>query len=178
MTARWTDKASPGETTKTGPPPKDGNGNAIPNPGIDPYFRWARHSNFRGFARQAGWDTPAALGEKIQIIAKAADQKILQQAIADSSLFTISDAYKSNIPCAEKESQSRSLHFVATVDKSASDTLLANALHLRWKLALPLRDAERVAEGSANGLFGPDGDLKKRQAENLAKDKVAAAQAL
>ena len=176
MTARWTDKASPGEATKAGPPPDGSDAIATPDPGIDPYFRWARHTNFRGFARQAGWGTAAALGEKIQIIALAPDLTVLRQVIANSGVFEISEIYKTNIPCAEADGQRLSLHFVATVNKCQSDTLLANVLRLRWKLALPLRDAERVAEGSANGFFGPEGDLMKRRADNLADNEVAAQQ--
>lgn len=180
MTARWIAKAVAGETTKAGPPPVGIDGKAILDPGIDPYFRWARHTHWRGFERQAGWNTPAALSEEIQIIAKAADLKILQKAldikINNKQVLQISRTYELAIPCAATEPQTQSLYFVATLDKSHSDWLLANELHLHWKLALPLRDAERVAEGSAHGFFGPVGDIKKRQATNLAASEVAAEQ--
>lgn len=167
MAARWDP-----ESLVVGPPrPPLRLDKAAPPHGLDPYFRWAQHTLWRGFARLAGWNLGAPQNCKLQIIAKADSQTALRLALADPTLRKgVADIYRQRIPGSKWDA----LHFTARLTLEQQDWLLSNPLNLRWKLAMPLRDAQSAAEASPKGLFGPDRDQAAMRAENVVKDAVAA----
>ncbi len=166
MTARW-DSLS----LVVGPPRPPFSLKGAPPHGLDPYFRWARHTQWSGFARLARWDLGAPQNCELQIIAKADDPDTLDLALAEPMLRDgISEIYREPIP----GSSWRALHFTARMTLEQQDWLLLNPLNLRWRLAMPLRDAQSAAEASPKGLFGPDRDQASMRAENVVKDAVTA----
>jgi len=167
MTARW-DPLS----LMVGPPrPPFSTKNSRPPHGLDPYFRWAQHTQWSGFARLARWDLGAPQNCDLQIIAKADDKDALGSALAEPILGKrISDLYREPIP----GSTWNALHFTARLTLEHQDWLLSNPLNLRWRLAMPLRDAQSAAEASPKGLFGPDRDQASMRADNVVKDAISA----
>ena len=167
MTARWDP-----ESLVVGPPrPPFRAEKAAPPHGLDPYFRWAQHTLWRGFAQLARWNLGAPQNCELQIIAKADSQAALALALAEPTLRKgIADSYSQTIPGSTR----RALHFTARLSLEHQDWLLSNPLNLRWKLAMPLRDAQSAAEASPKGLFGPDRDQVSMRADNVVKDAVGA----
>lgn len=141
--------------------------------GLDPYFRWAQRTQWRGFTAHAGWDRVDASQAQIHIIARARDEAMLQGALLSGWLM-VPAVYHRKVPGTDY----RALHFSARVHRSDEALLLNNPLGLRWELALPLRDAERTAVGSAVGVYGPQRSLEAFRAKHVAKDAVEAAQPL
>lgn len=140
---------------------------------LDPYFRWACHSGWRGFKAQAGWHAETADNDHLQLIVQADSQAQLDQALACPQL-QIAAAYRRPVP----GTRQRALHFTARVHRRHLDWLQRNPLHLRWELALPLRDAERLALGTPVGQFGVERSPQDLRATPVLHDAVAAAQPL
>lgn len=165
MTARW-DTLS----LVVGPPrPPFSSKGPRPPYGLDPYFRWAQHTQWSGFARLARWDLGAPQNCDLQIIAKADSKAALDTALADPMLGKgIPDIYRKPIP----GSSWTALHFTARLTLAHQAWLLSNTLNLRWRLAMPLRDAQSAAEASPKGLFGPDRDQASMRADNVVKDAI------
>jgi hypothetical protein len=140
MTARWDI-----DSLVVGPPaPRDRfEGSARPH-GLDPYFRWARHTQWRGFEHLARWNRGAPQGCLLQIIARADSFAALKAAKQCPELKgAIAPSYFGHIPGSGWTAR----HFTAQLSLEQEDWLLANPLNLRWKLAMPLRDAQNAATG-------------------------------
>lgn len=146
-------------------------------PGVDPYFRWALHTDWRGFALLAGWnDAESRVPQTLRIIAAVCDRgsdstlvkKRLDAALASKGTLDIPASYEGVIPGAGAHAR----WITATVSRDDADWLLRNPLSLRWKLAMPMRDAERVARGSAKGLFGRERDLIQFRGDNVVKADI------
>ncbi len=167
MDARWQPAALPGKKLRAPEAgPRTRGGKDAPDPGLDPYVRWALHTAWRGFIKVANWQDRPDHQRCIQIIAKAHDGVQLEAALK-SDWLEVSDVYRQNIPGGAKPA----LHFSASLRLSSIDSMLANPQRLRWKLALPLRDAESAARVSPKGLFGPDRDRATMEAKNLVADR-------
>jgi hypothetical protein len=144
--ARWKESPTKQPTTvQKGP-------DSWPDPGIDPYFRWALHTDFRGFARLAGWTATASKKRLLQLLVQAQDPAHLDLALKQSRL-QVSPSY--HHPA--RGTTRRARHFVAHLDASEANCtwLLENKLRLRWKLAMPLRDAGGELAAQAKGVNGP-----------------------
>ena len=178
MMKNWSVQSGPGHET---PSSEQASGAAVYRwqrpPGVDPYFRWALHTDWRGFARLGGWDdADRTRPQKIHIIAATCDQgtdqavaKVhLDAALACKAKLAIPASYEAAMPGAGE----RACWFTATVSRDDAEWLLRNPLGLRWKLAMPMRDAERVARGSANGLFGRERDLLEFRGDNVVKGEI------
>jgi Subtilase family len=174
MDARWQPAANKGWVPErdqklalgeNGKPPRD--------PGLDPYLRWARHTKWRGFRRSAQWVGDSDASWKVRVIAKAADRKLLEAAVRCAEL-DVSDVYAQFIPGTQKHA----LHFTATLAFADLQWLAGNPLRLRWKLALPLRDAEAASRLSPKGLFGPDRDRAELYARQLVAEAIEPLQPL
>lgn len=133
--------------------------------GIDPYFRWALHTNWRGYRRLCRWEPTGVEGSEIQIIARAANEADLLAALQPGTPnpLSVPEAYRE--PVTPGGGLAR--HFSATVPAAQVDWLLANPLGLHWKLAMPMRDAEQVARSSEWSLFGETRDPETLEAANL-----------
>ena len=125
---------------------------------LDPYARWGDRTFWRGFVRAAGWKSAyEAPGddEYFQIIARLDD---------NTEIADFQDHEKLHIPAVYKQKPPRTglkaRHFTARIHISDRDWLLKNECKLRWELAIPLRDAERVARATAHGLGGQGTDTK------------------
>lgn len=136
---------------------------------LDPYFRWAAHTGWRGFKAQAGWHADTADGDHLQIIARATGPAQLDEALACPQL-QVPAAYRRPVPGTTQ----RALHFTARVHRRHLDWLQANPLGLQWELALPLRDAERLALGTPVGYFGVERHPLDLRADNPLAEAVAA----
>ena len=147
-----------------------------PHPGVadvpclDPYFRWARHTDWRGFQLQAGWDQTPGDNDRVQIIAQASTQKALDAAMKCREL-DIPPTYRREVPGTNQ----RALHFTAWVKRDRLAWLASTELGLRWELSQPLRDAEVVAGGSALGRFGPQRDKIAFRPPNVLGPAISAA---
>ena len=128
-----------------------------PNPAAaskDPYARWGVATHWRGFARASAWtETQDQSHDLVQIIACLNDG--IDDLPADPQLF-VSDAYRKNVPGTGK----RAKHFTASVKAKDLDWLMKGPKTFKWELAVPLRDAERIARATAHGLYGQDRDSK------------------
>ncbi len=170
MNSRWDSDEKPDRSVK-GPARKD-----APCPhGLDPYFRWAVHTEWRGFQRLARWDKLGEDQHLIQIVASVDSDEELKVALHDPVLSqALPWSYLQPIPGTGKPTR----HFTAQFTFDQRDWLSANPLNLRWKLAMPLRDAQAAADASPKGLFGPDRDAADMQAKNVVADAVAVAVAV
>jgi hypothetical protein len=156
MNQRWSPMALQGEAAAT--PSAGGN-----ETGVDPYFRWARATLWRGYARVSGWGSaPEAV--PVQILARAPNQEVLRQVLDPKAghPLQVPDLYR----------QGNALHFTAVLGREAERWLLANPLGLTWKLCLPKRDAERVAEASELGNYGKTRDPESLRAANLVAEAL------
>jgi hypothetical protein len=170
MGARW-DPSSLIVGPQPVPPPAPRSDQASRPPGLDPYFRWAVYTDWRGFARLARWELLAPDQRLLQIIARAPDGAGMETVFGDSTLRDgVAPAYKTPLP--GKRTPAR--HFTAQLTQAEAGWLWRNPLNLRWKLAMPLRDARTVAEASPKGLFGPFRDGVSMQARNVVAGAVAA----
>lgn len=173
MPARWTaPEPSRQQVPQQGPPQVPLPPAGTPGAPLDPYFRWAVHTDWRGMQVQAGWDDTPADDHFIQIVVQAADQAQLDKAWRTPQL-QIPSAYRGHIP----GTTHRALHFTARVHRRHLAWLAQNPLQLRWELALPMRDAERLARASHAGWFGPSRSAAALRAPHLVPTAQAAAPA-
>jgi hypothetical protein len=135
-------------------PPAAGTSNAAALPRditcLDPYFRWADHTSWRGMRSQAQWDAHAHLDDQVQIIARAHNQAALR-AVWGESRLQIPPTYRQPIP----GTTTTALHFTAWVRRADLAWLRGTELGLWWELSQPRRDAERLARAATLGRFGP-----------------------
>lgn len=166
MNSRWDSDA------KSDPSPKGPvDVGAADSHGLDPYFRWAVHTEWRGFQRLARWDKLPENQRLIQIVASVDSDDALNAARKDPVLEkAISPSYRGPIP---GSSGKHARHFTAQFTFDQREWLSLNPLKLRWKLAMPLRDAQAAADASPRGLFGPDRDAADMQARNVVADAIA-----
>jgi len=137
---------------------------------LDPYFRWAEHTEWRGYAHLCGLH-PDSVVQTIQIIARAnnqADRKRAMLSGADNPLCVPVIYQRAAVDGAEP-----ALHFTASLPWSQRDWLRQNPCNLDWKLALPVRDAEQLAKAVPNGLFGETRDGEDMRARNLLGEALA-----
>lgn len=161
MNARWSDSALPGESPAQARDP-------VADAGVDPYFRWARATRWRGYSRAGGWGGNP--GERpMQILAKAPEPGVLRQLLGDPMQLTAASPLR--IP--DLYRQGNACHFTAVLDVEQADWLFENPMGLQWKLCLPKRDAERVAV-AAEGQFGQWRDPESLRATNLVATAVSA----
>ena len=166
MSGRWEKAATSGGLGRRGPADPD-------DPGLDPYVRWALATNGRGFERRAQKTT-----EPVRFIACAPSADVLLQLLLPASKrkaaglpksLTIPSIYGRAIP----GTQRRTLHFTGTISRyDMLHWLVPNPLGLRWRLALPLRDAGKAAAASSKGLFGPTRDAVNMVAKNCVDAQV------
>ncbi len=174
MSTRWDHRETQAHKQPVSPEPGSKQAAQAPwHRGLDPYFRWAQLTRWRGFTVHAGWERVEPKDSYIQILARAKDQDMLNAVLACGWLL-VSCAYRNKIP----GTISHALFFSARVARIDEDKLVANELGLRWELALPLRDAERQASGSTDGFFGPSRSLVNFQAANAAGVAIRAVQPL
>lgn len=121
----------------------------------DLYARWAELTRWRSFARVQGRQLAQSDGSAlVRILAKARDQHHLDQ-VLKNGLLRVAPAYHVPVPGTGE----RSLFFTATVERGKLCQLQPE-LQLAWELAVPMRDARAVAEGTPHGYFGRTVDLK------------------
>jgi hypothetical protein len=162
MTARWN------PTPRTEPPPPAG---TVPRP-FDPAFVWAVHTQWRGFARHAAWtgdNAGARDGDLVQILVRA-DSAAHAKALLAIDWLQVATMYPRPQP--GQSNPEPFLHFTARVSREHLARLANGGLPAEWELSLPLRDAERVARGSALGRYGPSRALVSFQATNVLKEAV------
>lgn len=170
MSGRWDKKASTGGLARRKAAYAPGSQD---DPGLDPYVRWALATDWRGFERGAG-----KLRELVRFIACAPNAQVLSQLLepqpndGSSKLpksLKIPQVYGQAIPGRRR----RALHFTGTISRSDMLTwLIPNELGLRWRLALPLRDAGKAAAASSKGLYGPTRDAVEMIAKNFVKTEI------
>jgi hypothetical protein len=133
-------------------------------PGLDPIYRWAEYTQWRGFARVARWHLVPPDQRRIQVIVQAPAGLDWKQLQACPALWNaMAPVYQQPLPGQPEATR----HFTATLPFVDHQVLIDNPLGLRWKLAMPLRDAQLSAEASPNGLNGPYRDGKDMQAHNV-----------
>jgi hypothetical protein len=160
MAARW-------DTTTLFPPRDSVAGYAPP----DPYARWLLARQGRGLAQWHNWEREDAQDFELQILAHIDDPKDLDKLAKNKQPgVTLADAYLSPVPgCGQ-----RSSFFTAHIRGSAGfNWLRDNPLKLSWKVAMPLRDAQRAAQASPKGRYGPTRDQADMQAANLVEKLFA-----
>ena len=118
---------------------------------LDPYYRWARASEWRGLRRFAGKEPPPDKPRLFRIIARAPDYESLLKAHEDPN-WTIPAIYKAPIPGAT--GKQRSKYFTADVASDRRDWLETNPHGIVWEMAVPFRDAESAARAEPRGVFG------------------------
>lgn len=163
MPARW-DR----DTFFRSPPHKAG-----PAPGLDPYVRWLYASRGRGLAAWLGFDlnNPKAAFPALRVLASIEDAARWPEVTGHLPKgMTITTVYGQDVPGSRGV---RARHFTASVtSQEALDWLIENPLALRWKAALPLRNAQQAAQASPKGRFGPMRDAADMQATNLAAEAL------
>jgi Subtilase family len=156
MSARWDSGAAAGAPlgTASGAAVGAGSGGSSSRPRdivcLDPYFRWAEHTAWRGMRSQAQWSSELGPNDGVQIIARAHNEAALQLALAEPRLL-IPPAYHRVIP----GTASTALHFTAWVRRADLPWLRCTELGLWWELSQPRRDAERLASATSLGRHGP-----------------------
>lgn len=166
MSGRWEKEATPGGLGRRGPINPD-------DPGLDPYVRWALATDGRGFERGA-----EKTREPIRFIACAPSADVLRLLLLPAAKRKLARVPKSlQIPAIYGQSipgtQQPALHFTGTVSRlDLLQWLVPNPLGLRWRLALPLRDAGKAAAASSKGLFGPTRDAVSMVAKNHVEAEV------
>jgi Subtilase family len=138
--------------------------------GLDPYFRWAEHTDWRGMRSQVAWDQPDPADEQVQIIARAQDAAALRAALAEPKL-SIPPVYHQPIP----GTQRWALHFSAWVRRADLPWLRNADLRLAWELSQPRRDAERLVRTTSLGRYGTDHLRAAAPAENVLAEAIAQA---
>lgn len=140
-----------------------------PAAALDPYFRWAQHTGWRGMMGQAGWDRQPGNDDLLQIVGCIDDPSKLE-ALAKTHQLRIPPTYLQCIPGTEK----RARYFTAWIRRSDFDKPDPPAYPFRWVLSQPRRDAEKVARGSAMGYYGPQRSLVQFRASNVLKEVIRA----
>jgi hypothetical protein len=79
MSARWDPQVN-------APAPTGVDAHASATLGLDPYFRWAEHTAWRGMRSQVAWGEQDPFDEHVQIIARAQDTAALRAALAEPKL--------------------------------------------------------------------------------------------
>ncbi len=153
MAARWDpDTLFPAQNSTAGCAP------------LDPYARWLLASRGRGLAQWHNWNQDSEQDFELQILACIADPKDLDKlANGKQAGVTLPTAYLAAVA----EGSQRSAYFTARICGAAGfNWLRKNPLKLSWKVALPLRDAQRAAQASPKGRYGPTRDQADMQALN------------
>lgn len=136
---------------------------------LDPYYRWAVATDWRGFARLTGWNRAPESSPTMQVMVDAGSvanlKRLLGQARWASSTH---GCYKSPIP----GTGVWATHFTAQLTLDQLDTLARSRSAPRWRLAMPLRDARSAAEASPKGYYGVDRDLASMTAANVLASAV------
>lgn len=191
MTARWQAPAAAGAHSAQaggnnlgpGPLPAWSAGGALAladDQALDPYLRWAVATQRRGFVHWRDWLQLAATTEDAR---RTRVRVILQRPAPEPEPAAAAKAAASGnpggleLPPHYADGPGRSAPFAtATLDAAGLLALLASGL--RWKLALPLRDANASRLWSSKGLFGPDRDAARMTARNLAAPMLRQVEAL
>ncbi len=155
------------------PAPQRPRGSKRP-PGLDPVYRWAEFTSWRGFARLARWDLLPPEQHKIQVIAQVPEDFDWALRSTHPALFKeVAAVYGAALPGQALPTR----HFTARLPRFGLDVLVDNPLDLRWKLAMPMRDAQTSAEASARSLNGTDRSGADMQARNAVAAAVEGARA-
>jgi hypothetical protein len=147
---------------------------AVPEPPCDPYVRWAVHTQWLGFSRQAGWVDPKDPNSRVRIIGWLKDGRDIErltQAPKGKPLqqLDVPGVYLKDLPGTTHRAQ----HFTATLSCAAlQGWLLTNPRGLRWRLALELRDTVKDALPSSKGVNGPDRDAGVLGGPNLVSEAL------
>lgn len=161
MAARW---------IKRRPKPKPSSDGPLA-PLLDPYFRWALATEWRGFAELAGWNREEAPERVVQVQVDAGSAAQAAKLVARAPWKArVHPSYQAVIPGTTVLAR----HFTAQLQPEQLDRLARNTKAPRWKLAMPLRDAQSAADASPKGYYGVDRDLASMRAPNVVADEVAA----
>ncbi len=124
---------------------------ALQQPALtDPYAHWAFETAWRGFRRAMG----VALGEDdlVRVLATAPNAKALEYALNDcADWLKVAPTYRDAIP----GGKSLAMHFTARLKREHLPLLSQQPLGLRWELAVPLREADRMTTEATPGQDGP-----------------------
>ncbi len=120
---------------------------------VDPYYVWATLTGWRGYMAYAGQRSDAKADPPLEVMLLCAVQDVqLIRQLSDDKVLQIGEIYRRDIPGGTGPTR----HFTARIPRSQLAAFVAAPPKgLRWQLAQPLRDAERVARGSAMGEYGP-----------------------
>ena len=162
MSARWSSKFN---RLKAGP------SNGKPPPALvsvlDPYFRWALATSWRGFAELARWNRVPEAPPQVQLMVDAEGR--LNQLLAQARWRkAVHESYTTHIPGTRILAQ----HFTAQFTPAELDKLARDKTAPRWRLAMPLRDARSAAQASPKGYYGVDRDLAAMRADNVVADAI------
>jgi hypothetical protein len=173
MSGRWdvTDAPSVAPRQRSAPAPTE-------EAPLDPYVRWAMHTAWRGFARQAGWPTPDDPLAMVRIIGRVDDPARIDE-LTDLQLggyaLNVSPVYSQSLP----GTRYRPRHFTATLTRQAVEQwLISNPAGLQWRLALEMRDAVQSARATPLGRDGPSRSADSLRATNVVADAVETAEPL
>ncbi len=142
---------------------------------LDPYLRWLHASQARGLARWHDLSDEQLDTFQLQILAWIDDPARLDELIGGSVAgVSVPAVYRQPVAAGA----ARSHFFTAQLQGGAAfDWLRENPLDLHWKVAMPLRDAQRAAQASPKGRYGPTRDQTEMQARNLVQEEFAATDA-
>jgi hypothetical protein len=163
MSARWDPQVN-------APAPTGVGAHASATLGLDPYFRWAEHTAWRGMRSQVAWGEQDPFDEHVQIIARAQDTAALRAALAEPKL-NIPPVYHLPIPGSDHSA----LHFSAWVRRADLPWLRDADLRLAWELSQPRRDSERLVRTTSLGRHGADHLRAAAPAENVLAPAIARA---
>ncbi len=163
MSARW-------DPPVNAPAPAGVGAKTSATVGLDPYFRWAEHTAWRGMRSQVAWDQQVPAEEQVQIIARAQDLAALRAALAEPKL-NIPPVYHRPLPGTDR----LALHFSAWVRRTDLPWLRDADLRLAWELSQPRRDAERGVRATHFGRFGADHLRAAAPAKNVLAAAIAKA---
>jgi hypothetical protein len=142
---------------------------------LDPYLRWLHASQARGLAQWHELSGEQLDAFRLQILAWIEDPAGLD-ALIDGHVAGVSvpPVYRQPVAAGAARSHFFTAHLEGGV---AFDWLRENPLDLHWKVAMPLRDAQRAAQASPKGRYGPTRDQTEMQARNLVQEAFAATDA-
>lgn len=132
---------------------------------LDPYFRWALATDWRGMTH---WDGLSAKPVDDEAAEPPSDQSSSGQSASPRRRVRL--LVKGNPKDVAKIKLERAVeipspymaagrnYFTATLDFTAGNVawMKANSFGTHWKLAMPLRDAETRARANRIGYFGPE----------------------
>ncbi|WP_181179247.1 S8 family serine peptidase [Methylibium rhizosphaerae] len=132
------------------------------NEPADLYARWARATEWRGFARGSTGNSPPE-PMSVRIIARA-PKAVLQKTFVEGSLLQVAEMYNPDHYEQPKVRGSDRLYFTATLNTGDIGKLAETYPGLVWELAMPLHKAESTAQATTAGRYGAQSEQASRAA--------------